>query len=390
MSRKRKIATPDGILPDLRPDNIGWGPEPMFLTQPPSDGDRRSSLIRALSWYSANFGRKVAKDCCLYLAESRGMSSSDLKILRSTHERHYDLQLGWMCRLAGRGLQLTESELTRIGDHLRSILSIKNTTDEKIDDKIETKPAKPNIQETMMNRARECAADLDGQFDDYIIAKCPQPLTINVVGLLTERNVLPAHVNTISEQWSRRRDEFVAVQDKSDAQLTEAYSHYGKIGIRNLIKFCDAVLAGLSSYTTVKKATRAPRKRKPVPVEKLVSKVKYLKTFKDDASKVDLTSISPTKLVGATEVFIYDTAKRRMSYLVADSHAGSLSVKGTAILGFDVVKSQTKTIRKPGITLPALMNAGKPAARKVFADLTTVGTEPNGRTNENTLILRVN
>ena len=75
--------------------------------------------------------------------------------------------------------------------------------------------------------------------------------------------------------------------------------------------------------------------------------------------------------------------------MIADSHAGSLSVRGTTITGFDATKSGVKTVRKPAMTLPALMKAGKPAARKVFADLTTTPTKPTGRTNDETIILRV-
>jgi hypothetical protein len=63
------------------------------------------------------------------------------------------------------------------------------------------------------------------------------------------------------------------------------------------------------------------------------------------------------------------------------------TVKGNTVLGFDSAKSQVKTIRKP-TTLNELMKAGKPASRKFFTDLTTVGTVPTGRMNDDIVILK--
>lgn len=376
------------ILPELRPADPGWGSEPLVLEQPGSDSERRGLLVRSLAWYSANFARKNAKDWVLHYAAERGVASADLKVLRGVHERQYDLQLGAVARLAGRGLELNQDELARIGDHLKSLLIAKIETVEVVATDAEPKTARPNVQDIMRERTRDAAGELEGLFDDYVTAGCPQPVSVNVVGLLTERSIMTQHVGHITEVWTKRKAEYEAVQ-AGDKTLVEGYSQYTKMGMRNLIKWCDAVLAGLASYSTVKKASKAPRKKKAVPVEKQVAKVKYLKTWTDETLKLELTSVHPAKLVGASECFVYDTAKRRLTHYIADSHAGSLGVRGTTLIGFDATKSLTRTLRKPGVTLPALMKAGKPAARKVFAELTTVGTQPNGRINENTVILRV-
>ena len=135
------------------------------------------------------------------------------------------------------------------------------------------------------------------------------------------------------------------------------------------------------------KATRAPRKRKAVPVEKIVSKLKYLKEFKDPANKLDLVSVHPTKLHGASEAWVYDTAKRKMHHYIADEYSKSFTVKGNTILGFDTNASEIKTLRKPGEQIKEVMGS-KPAARKYFKDIKAVATTPNGRFNENMIILK--
>jgi hypothetical protein len=387
-TKTRKI--PTGILPALRTDDAGQGPEPHFDTDTqPSPDTRKFTLVRALGWYSTMSNRKLAKDWLLHYAQERGVATVDLKTLKTVHEREYDLQLGALARLAGRGLVHTEAELARIGDHLKTLLDTATVTSTEASDAPETEVVsnRPNIQEIMRDRAREAAGDLEGLFDDYATAGCPQPVSVNVMGVLTQHNVMAQHVGIIIDVWTARRAEFEAVQD-GDPQLKEGYSQYTKIGMRNMIKFVDAVLAGLQSYSTVKKAAKAPRKKKAVPVEKLVAKVKYLKTFKDDALKLDLVSLHPSKLVGASEAFFYDTAKRKLVYVVADSHAGSLGVKGTTLLGFDAAASGIKTVRKPAEIVKKLMAAGKPASRKVFTELTTTHAAWNGRLNENTIILK--
>jgi hypothetical protein len=379
------------IAPELNPRDTDVkyvGPEPQFLVQP-SIETRTVVLVQSLNWYSRFFDRKTSKELILEFAQSRGVTASEIKRLRSVHEREYNISLGWIARMGMRGLVLTEQELAKIGDHLKSLLERSSKIEETVEVP-EEKPVsnRPNVQEIMRDKTREAAGEIEGLFDSYLLEGNPQPADVNVVGLLTERNILPQHTHIIVDMWKRRRAEFEEVQDGKDADLKEGYSQYGKVAIRNLIKFCDAVLAGVASYISVKKTTAKPRKRKVVPVEKLVSKVKYQKQFKDDAAKIDLVSIHPSKIVGATEVWAYDTAKRKIHYYVADSHVGTLSVKGATIMGFDSTQSGMKTLRKPGDQLKKLIGAGKPAARKFFKDITAVQAQVKGRTNENLIILK--
>jgi hypothetical protein len=53
-----------------------------------------------------------------------------------------------------------------------------------------------------------------------------------------------------------------------------------------------------------------------------------------------------------------------------------------------VSETQQKTLRKPAETLKAMQAAGKPAARKIFKDLTTTETQFNGRSGDNLLVLK--
>jgi len=74
--------------------------------------------------------------------------------------------------------------------------------------------------------------------------------------------------------------------------------------------------------------------------------------------------------------------------VVADSHAGSLSVKGSSVIGFDPLQTLQKTLRKPAEQIKSITSAGAPAARKFFKEIKSTEIKWNGRGNEHLVILR--
>lgn len=388
-NRKSQVIGDRVIAPELNPrdpDTKYTGGEPLFATQP--DPDLRVSAVgRAFNWYNRYYDRKQAKEQLANYCEYRDQPELARKI-RRVDDREIIPTVGWVARLYLRGLNLTEHEQATLDRELDR-LAVTLAKPEVVESgQAEAKSNRPSVQEIMRERAHEAAGEMEGWLDDFILSGARGTLEQNPVGPLSERNILPQHVSILVEVWRRKRDQFQEAIDGRDPQVNEAYSHYGKLQLRALVKFCEAVIAGLGSYVNVKKASKAPRKRKAVPVEKVVSKVKFMKTFRDETGKLELTSVHPAKIVGATEVWAYDTAKRKLHYYVADSHVGTLGVKGTTIMGFDTARSGVKTVRKPADVLKKFMTAGKPAARKLFGDINAVQAQPNGRTNENLVILK--
>ena len=138
-----------------------------------------------------------------------------------------------------------------------------------------------------------------------------------------------------------------------------------------------------NSYVQLKKVERKPRAKKAVSPEKLTRKFKFMKEF----DELKLKSEPVTKLVGASEAWLYDTAKRKLIHVMADSHIGTFTVKGSAIIGFDSLTTVQKTLRKPAEQIKAVTGGGKPAARKAFEAIKATETKYNGRGNENLIIL---
>lgn len=394
-SNKKNTYNQNMIMPDLvcrDPDVKYTGGEPLFSSQP--DDDRRAgALAAAFNWYSRYFDRKVAKEQLAIYAENMPVESMQAgstlaKQLRRVDDKEVMATYGWLARLSMRGLELSTVEKQRLSSEIDRLMQTLNKPEVIINtDKVEeVKSSRPSVQEIMREKARDAAGSLEGELDEFILAGAKAAdVNVNTVGVLTNHNVLPQHISILSEVWRKKLTEFNQILEGSDKQLNEAYGHYSKHQIKAVIKFIESVLAGLDSYISVKKSARSPRKRKAVSPEKQASKIKFLKNFEE----LKLVSVHPAKIVGASEVWAYDTAKRKLWYLVADSHVGTLGVKGATILGIDAVKSGVKTVRKPADVLKKLMAAGKPAARKIFAEINAVQAQPNGRTNENLIFLKV-
>jgi uncharacterized protein (DUF433 family) len=197
-------------------------------------------------------------------------------------------------------------------------------------------------------------------------------------------NISPNMVGTISDVWKIKLAEFEEVLEGTDADLVEGYSHLNKNQIKQCIKFIEQVIADCGNYVQIKKVERKPRAKKAVSPETQARKFKYLKAFEE----LKLESEPPARLVGASEAWLYDTKKRKLIYVVADTHIGSITVKNNMILGFDAAASVQKTLRKPAEQIKALLAGGKPAARKYFKDIKATDTKFNGRGTENLIILR--
>lgn len=368
-------------------DTKYFGSEPSFPIQP-EGSERNVALANGFTWYHRFYGKKEAKELlCQYLEFSNRIN--DAKNLRKLNDSEFMLTLCWLARMKLRGLVLTdaeestlESEIARLIQALAKPEVRETATGKSAKPVVET--VRPNIQEVMREKAREAAGELEGMFDDYYNTG---KTNSKVVEIVASFNVMPQHIPLIVDIWKKKQAEFEELVDTKDAELKEAYHNLGKIQLRNILKFIEQVLSDLNSYISIKKANKAPRKKKAVPVEKIVAKLKYLKVFKDTTTKLDLISVHPTKLHGASEAWVYDTAKRKLHHYVADEYTKTFQIKGNTLLGFDSTNSEMKTLRKPGEQIKEVMGS-KPAARKYFKEIKAVSAVPNGRFNENMIILK--
>jgi hypothetical protein len=385
MAIRKPKQTDDHLIKSLSPrdaDTKYMGDEPYFAFQPNTE-NRTVVLTRGFTWYNRFYGKKDAKELlCQFLDHNN--RTLEAKHLRKVHESEFLMTLCWVARMNMRGLELTEQENTTLENEIARLFKLVHKPE--VIEKVE-KDNKPNIQDYLREKAIEAAGELENIFDIFVTEGAKSSHGLKPIDEVAKKNVSPQHISLLTEVWKKKQREFEDVLEGKDSQLIEAYQHYTKTQIKNILKFIELVLNDLNSYISVKKASKSPRKRKAIPVEKIVNKLKYLKEFKDAVNKLDLVSVHPTKLHGASEAWAYDTAKRKLHHYIADDYSKTFTIKGNTILGFDKVTSEIKTLRKPGEQIKEVMGS-KPAARKFFKDIKATSTVPNGRFNENLIILK--
>jgi hypothetical protein len=363
------------------PDTNALGMEPSW-TQQPTD-NRISALSKAFGWYNYFYGKKDAREMIVAYLEAHGRKN-DVRTLKRIPDSSVRLTTGWLCRMTMMGLELTETEQLKLESFLKEILESKQD-DVASDVVVDNVVPKTTIQDRLREKVSECAGELEGMFDEFIASGAKMSADWKPIATIRGMNVAPQMVSVIADIWKRRQAEFEEVAKGKDAQLVEAYGYLTKIQMRNVLKFCEAVINDCGAYVQIKKVERKPRKVKPVDPAKLTAKFKYLKEF----AELKLKSVPVTGLVGATEAWLYDTKKRKLIHVVADSHIQSLTVKGSSIIGLDAANSVQKTLRKPAEQIKALLSVGAPQARKVFKDIKATDTKFNGRGSENLILLKI-
>ena len=361
-------------------DTNAMGMEPTWRVQPTDN--RISALSHAFSWYNYFYGKKDAREMIVNYLETHGRKA-DVRTLKRIPDSSIRLTTGWLCRMSMVGLEFTEHEQIKLDNLLKEILESKQD-EEAVEAPVDDAVPKITIQDRLREKVSECAGEMDGLFDDFIASGAKLNADYKPVMLMRSMNIAPQMVNDIRQIWTRKLSEFDEAVAGKDADLTQGYGYLTKIQLKNCVKFCELVISDCGAYVQIKKVERKPRAVKAVPPEKRAAKFKCITEF----AELKLKGLPAASLVDKAEAWLYDTKKRKLIHLVADSHAQAFTVKSNAIIGFSTVESQQKTVRKPADVLKAMGAAGKPAARKIYKDLTTTETPFNGRGTENLIILK--
>jgi hypothetical protein len=358
------------------------GFEPEWKTQP-TEENRISSFANAFQWYNYHYGKKDAKEMLCHYLEHNGRKT-DAKTMRGIPDSQIRLTPAWVCRMTLLGLVLNEHEQGIVDDQISAMLRVKQEKKrEQSEVDADTAVARLTIQDHLREKVSECCGELEGMFDDFVVAGAKMSADFSPIKLMRGMNISPNMTGTVSAVWELRLAEFNEVLEGADADLVEGYSHLTKNQLKQCVKFCETVINDCNSYVQLKKVERKPRAKKAVSPEKLTRKFKFLREF----DELKLKSEPVTKLVNATEAWLYDTAKRRLIHVMADSHIGTFTVKGSAIAGFDTLATVQKTLRKPAEQIKAVISGGKPAARRAFGEIKATEIKYNGRGNENLIIL---
>jgi hypothetical protein len=351
----------------------------------------------AMTYYRMEFSGKDLKPAVIKWMTSIGCAKEDIQAFKKTKDNRCNVTMGAIASCLLRGMPAVRADFNQGRDTaawLREqivdvIAQGKDDVDE--DEVNAAEAAKPVVaQPSIQDRVREAAYRMTEEIEDAIesFQTDPEnfdPKAFKMLNLLKGKEVKAAHARIIKGFYSRDLAELEELASgKADEQLREGYSHRSRKQIKTLIAFYQEIMMACDMLAQEAKVNRAPRKTKAVSKDKLISKLKYMKTNEP----LKLVSVNPVDIIGVGELWIYNTKSRKLGKYVA-AEFNTLGVKGTSITGFDEFKSICKTLRKPEDKLKEFKAAGKIALRKFLDDINATDTKLNGRINEEIILLKV-
>ena len=342
-------------------------------------------LRKSFFYYNYYYTQKDCKRHVVKWMQDNQYSKADVSRFIRSPDRAIPMTACGLVMAARQGMPMREKELTYLRDRLHEAVNSDDLEPEVATDKTTPVPVvrAPTIQDRLNEKTAEHLAHFEGLYDDVIAGNDVKPDAFNY---LTANTVPQSQINKFVELFSNRKTELTAAQAKEDEDLAEAYRHYKAADFKRHYAFFDSVLDALDQYRSVKKTQKKARVKRAPNKEKVVSKLKYMKEEKT----LKLVSINPVDIVGAQELWAYNTKTRKLYKYMADSLTGPLGVKGTSITGYDEVKSVGKTLRKPEEKLKEFAKATKVQLRKFLEEIKATETQANGRINADIVLLRIN
>ena len=248
--------------------------------------------------------------------------------------------------------------------------------------KVAEKKRKPkiSIQGRIQNQVENFVSEIEGQVDDFISSN--YKLNFDVYKDLINRGCKSVHARKMRPFYVNCYNELVDVYNQDDEFSEEAWKHLKPKSRKKMMDFFGIIVDDLDRVIKNATAQRKPRKRKTFSAPRLVKNLKYQKDFSD----LKLVSVNPEKIIGASELWVYNTRYNRLGVYHAVNDVRGFSVKGCTIQQFDEETSVQKTVRKPEEVLEVLT---KRSLKKQLKSMKTKEQLLTGRINAQTILLGV-
>lgn len=358
------------------------------------DGEQFTKHFRvAMEYYRLEFSAKDLKPKVIEWMKQQGWHADSIAEFKKTKDNRCSGTMGGLasCLLRGmpeihEGFNEGRDSSKWLEEQINKVITEgkNDSSDEEVTEKKEI-----GVVVSIQDRVREAAftmtVEIEDQIESFILnPEDFDPKAFKVLNLLKGKQAKAAHARIIKDYYKRQYNEYLEVAEGKCPQLKEAYSFLSKNNLKKITGFYHDIISACDMLMQEAKVNKKPRAKKAVPAEKIVGKLKYMKS----EQTLKLVSINPVDIIGAKELWIFNTKTRKLGKYVA-AEFNDLGVKGTSITGFDESKSVQKTLRKPEEQLKEFKAAGKVALRKFLEDIKAVDIKLNGRINEETVLLKV-
>jgi hypothetical protein len=365
VSTKKKVKriTPRGL------DQKYLGEEPTWENQQLLTEDEiQSKLAAAYNWYNYFANPKMNREFLEEFMIASGMSKAAVQMMNKVDDHHILPSTWKMARMITMGYDAPKIRREILFNDITEIVKRGIAIAEA------ERPPSAMSKSTVTNNL---LADVESMVDanDEQLTKFYE--------LLKNKAPKPAMVTDIANYYQPWVDEMKEAYATKDTDFKYAYRHMTKKQIKERITLFEGIINDCKSYVgnNRKAVVRKPRKIKPKSDTVIVKSLKYQKEDVD----LKIVSIDPTKIVGAKELWTFNTKYNVLAHYVSDT---GLSVKGTTIQNVNDKLSSQKKLRKPDQVLPDITGSTSKAAIRSFEAITTKASVPNGRIADTSIILR--
>lgn len=340
-------------------DDKAYGSEPIVI----------SSFSDALNWYNYMATDDQSRDW-FFDYMKKNYTKNDIALIKKLPKWKISKTLGSVARILSNGNELPEKNLdyfkTNVKDLIQQGLQVKEESEEAV------KPT-VDVQARLRDKANMVITNLEEEIDNVMDGK-----EFSMYSFCQANMLNPQILNIVADYYRPQWDEIRS----NDEQVKEAFGKRQKFWINFWNNFFGDIDRYLNNKKVVK--VRKPREKK---VKSAVDQVKNLKFQKEDPS-LKIVSVHPAEIIGCQQLWIYNTKYRKLIQYNSIGPAG-IQVKGTTLTGWDTESSTSKTLRKPEESLTGLLRAGKVALRSYMSSIKTSESKPNGRINQECILLRV-
>ena len=249
-----------------------------------------------------------------------------------------------------------------------------------IKDKEKKKKPVVSIQERIQNKADEYAGEIEYQLDCYI----DDPKNkFDVFKYLTEERVSGPVAVKVGDNFFNLERELEETIEGKCPQLKEAYSFLSRKGLKDYYNYVCSIRTDCDKYATGQRNLKKPRRKKIYSAQEQTKNLNY----KITDTEYHLTSVNPESIVGAMQLWTFNTKTKELTKFVAEDRMG-LGVKGTTIQRFNNYSAMKKIGNKTKHFLDRIESGGKIVLSKVLDEINTKSSKPTGRINEHTILLR--
>lgn len=341
-------------------DSKFLGDEPIVV-----DTDDQMAYTNALNWYNYMYDGEQAREWLLEHMKKSGFEKAQISDVRRCNKNSIPTTVGWQARMMMNGNKLTDKSMDYFNQRLDALF----------------REAQMQVTEVTAEKPTINIQDRVSAKIDQLITDCEEAIdanpNLNIYEWLAGKEASAQAASAIRDFYAKcigdhEHDEFDTRAEKKARDEAKKYWE-------------DFVLL-IDRFINNKKAVkvRKPREKK---VKSAVDQIKNMKFQKEDKD-LKIVSIHPAEVVGCQQLWVYNTKYKKLTQYLATGPAG-IQVKGTTLTGWDVDASLSKSLRKPDQSIQELLSAGKVAMRSFMAALKTSSSKPNGRINEQTVLLRV-